>query len=38
MNEEENFIVIKTNEVIRAMKKMGKNKAPSVDGMMDTIF
>ena len=38
MNEEDYYITIDLGEVKRAMKKMGKNKAPSVDGMMDTIF
>ena len=29
---------IEWKETLKAMKKIGKNKAPGYDGMMDTIF
>ena len=31
-------IEVNHQDVILAMRKMGKNKAPSVDGTLDTIF
>ena len=30
--------LIRVHETVAAMKKIGKNKAPSVDGLMDIIF
>ena len=30
--------VINVKETLKAMNKIGKNKAPSYDGMMDNIF
>ena len=33
-----NGINITTSEIIHAMNKIGKNKAPSYDGMLDIIF
>jgi hypothetical protein len=31
-------IIITTQEVIDGMKSIGKNKAPSIDGIMDIVF
>ena len=33
-----NGIKIKENDIIQATEKIGKNKAPSYDGMADIIF
>ena len=34
----ENCIKIKEERLLKAFKKIGKNKSPSYDGMMDVIF
>ena len=35
---EKDYIIITANMVKEAIYKMGKNKAPSTDGMLDDIF